>query len=153
MWNQLTSNMQQRQQVDCEKNKAKTSELKSEEIAKMLEAALENGNIELAVLLLSGLETKKVAALATSLMDRIKNLQAQREDITKQLGNMGGDSKEGAQQANTLSMKAGDIGSDINMLQNFLQEALNRKNESQQFASNYVKSEHDLKMSIIHNMT
>ena len=114
---------------------------------RLLEAALACGNIDLAMLLIAGLETREANELAKGLMEKIQEKQAERRKIGEDLG-----AEKDSGKAAKLNNEAGAIGTDIGIFQTFLQDVMAQKSEAQQMASNYLKSQRDTAQSIIRNM-
>jgi seryl-tRNA synthetase len=84
-------------------------------------------------------------------MQRMQQLQEQRRGLSSQMAATGDQAKD-AQNAQSVNAKMADIGTEMNLLQTLLQDIQSRKNESQQMASNLLKSRHDTGMGIIRNM-
>jgi hypothetical protein len=82
-------------------------------------------------------------------------LQQKREKLTASLSQpqKSGDEKQDAQNAQSVNAQVGDINTEMTMLQTFLQDVTERKNEAQQMASNFQKSRHDTALGIIRNMS
>ncbi len=121
---------------------------KSRKLRLLLQLALMSGNMDLAMLLLGSLETQQANSVAAGLMTQIRNLQEQRQSIANQMGN-----KEiKPNELQKLNVQAGDIGTEISLLQTFLQDVMSQKNEAQAMTSNFLKSKHDTAMGIIRNM-
>lgn len=114
----------------------------------LLQAALAGGNIDLAMLLLAGLETQQANDVAAGLMTRIQELQQKRQDLAKDMEKVG---KDNPAKLTSLNNLAGDVGTEIQMLQLFLQDVMAQKNEAQQMASGYLKSKHDTAQAILRN--
>ena len=126
------------------------SDQKTKRLQLLLQLALNSGNIDLAVLLMSGLETRMTNDVASGLMKQIQSLQEQRRQMADQMGKMGKDADPSKIQE--INMKAGDIGTEISLLQTFLQDIMGEKNEAQQMGSNFIKSRHETTQSIIRNL-
>lgn len=151
LWNQVLaeSNKQTTRQIGeqarrCGQDKAKKLE-------RLLRLALHSGNIDMAVLLLTGLESQQANEVAAGLMRRMHELQAERRNLTAS-ASKSGDAAQDAQKAQEVNARVGDINTEMNLLQTFLQDVQSHKNETQQMASNYLKSRHDTGMGIIRNM-
>ena len=151
LWNQVVqdSNKQVTKQLGDQARQSQRE--KSKKLELLLEAALKGGNIDLAMLLLSGLETSEANEVASLLMERMQKLQAQKRSYAEEIAKLG-TSPEDAKKTADLNLKIGDIGTEMQMLQTFLQDITSQKNEVQQMASNYLKSKHETGMGIIRNM-
>lgn len=129
-----------------------TENEKTKRLEMILEIALNSGNIELAMLLLSSLETRSANNVVQGLMGKMRELQTQRREIAEKIGKIDSKSATGSQEATQLQMQAGDIGTEMSMLQTFLQDVSAQKNEAQQMASNFLKSRHETAMGIVRNI-
>lgn len=123
---------------------------KTRKLQLLLQLALASGNIDLAMLLMSGLETRQCNEVAAGLMNQIQDLQSQRKAYAEEMGKLGKNGDPSKFQE--FNIKAGDIGTEISLLQTFLQDVMAQKNESQAMASNFLKAKHETSMGIIRNM-
>jgi seryl-tRNA synthetase len=151
MWDQVLADSTRqvaRQTADqarcCEEGKTRKLE-------ELLRLALNSGNMDLAILLFSGLEAKKANEVSTAIMQRMQQLQDERRKLSSQMSSTG-DQANDARNAQDVQAKMGDIGAEMNLLQTLLQDIQARKSEAQQMASNFIKSRHDTGMGIIRNM-
>lgn len=151
MWEDVLQNSANQVSYQTGKNEELNEKKKMKELEMILDAVLKSGNIDLAVLLISGLEAHAANGVAKSLMKKMQTLQQERRSISEKIGKLG-NSPEDAKQANVLNLQAGGIGTEMNMLQTFLQDVIAQKNEAEQLASNYLKSKHDTAQSILRNM-
>lgn len=149
MWNQVLTDSINRSSLQNGLNATQGSDRRSKKLQLLLQLALNSGNMDLAMLLLSGLETSSANQVASGLVSQIQNLQNQRKGIADQIGKLG---KDDVNQVQKLNMQAGDIGTEISLLQTFLQDVMSQKSEAQSMASNFLKSRHDTAMGIIRNM-
>src|SRR3989338_240227 len=117
----------------------------------LLKAALMGGNIELAVLFFSMLETKQANKVSTMLLMRIQSLTQQRQNLSTQMNEIKEDAK-GASQLQSLVTQSNNVGTEIAMLQTFLQDVTSSKRNDQQFASNFIKQSHETSQAIIRNI-
>lgn len=147
-WNQVVQQSLQQSNVAQSQQDAHCAGKKTEDLMKILEAALATGNIDLAMLLIAGLESRQANEVAGKLLGKIREFQNERKLVAQDIGKLG---KEEGNKATELNIKAGDIGTEIQMLQTFLQDIMAQKNEAQQMASNYLKSQRDTAQSIIRN--
>jgi hypothetical protein len=149
LWNKVVKESVNQNSLQQGRDGSMKQKEKIRKLELLLQAALKGGNLDLAMLLLSGLESMEVNRLAGGVMKRIQELQQQRKTIAEEMGKLG---KEEGQKASSLNMQAGDVSTEIGLLQTFLQDLMAQKNEAQQLASNYLKSRHDTAQSIIRNM-
>ncbi|HEX5038329.1 MAG TPA: hypothetical protein VFX30_14325 [bacterium] len=154
LWNQVLADSTRQVANQTADQAKRASEEKTKKLEKLLRMALASGDIDTAMLLFSGLESRQANQLAASLMNRMQELQKQRQGLTANLTqSQSGDQKQDAQSAANINSQVGDISTELNMLQTFLQDVTERKNETQQLASNFLKSRHDTALSIIRNMS
>lgn len=144
-WNKIVQDSTAKNSLENSKQCQGSS--KTEKMKRLLEAALACGNIDLAMLLIAGLETREANELAKGLMEKIQEKQAERRKIGEDLG-----AEKDSGKAAKLNNEAGAIGTDIGIFQTFLQDVMAQKSEAQQMASNYLKSQRDTAQSIIRNM-
>lgn len=150
MWNRVLDESLRQGANRIGQNAAASQSQKTKKLEKILEMALKSSNIDLAMLLISGLETRRANEVAAGLMDSMRSLQEQRKALADQIGQLGKDGDPSKIQQ--LNMKAGDLGTEIGMIQTFLQDVMAQKSEAQTMASNFLKSRHETAMGIIRNM-
>lgn len=121
---------------------------KNRKLQMLIQLALQSGNVELAMLLLASLESQSANSIASDLMTKIQDLQNQRREYAAKMA----DKNTPSQEAASLNTDIGAIQTDISMLQTFLQEVMSQKRDTQQMASNIIKSNHDTAQAIIRNM-
>ena len=110
-----------------------------------------SGNIDLVMVLLAGLETRQCNGVATQLINKIRGLQEDRKTAAKTLGDPNAP-EQGEQGKSAAQASMQNIGTDISLLQNMLQDVMSQKSEAQSMASNFMKARHDTAMGIIRNM-
>ncbi len=148
-WNQVLedSNKQTAQQNQFQARQAAKEKMKK--LERLLTMALNGGNLDMAMLLFSALETSQANDIAGNLLNHMKELQAQRSQLGDRVATLGQDQ---AQEAQKLNNQSSDLNTEIQFLQTFLQDVMSHKAEAQQMSSNYIKSRHDTAMGIIRNM-
>lgn len=151
VWNEVVKESSQRVTRQIGQEAQGSVKAKTKEIAKLLESALQSGNIDLAMLLVSGLETRETNEIAGGLLRRIDDLQGQRKAAADQMSQLGKSSDEDAKKIQSLNIEVGNIGTEIQTLQTFLQDVMSQKSEAQQMASNFLKQRHETAMGIIRN--
>ncbi len=152
MWDQVVADSTRQVTKQTSDQARQSEEGKTRKLEMLLRLALNSGNMELAILLFSGLESRKANEVSASLMQRMQQLQDERRKLSSQMAPSGDQAKD-AQNAQGVNAKMGDISTEMNLLQTLLQDIQARKNEAQQMASNFIKSRHDTGMGIIRNMT
>jgi hypothetical protein len=148
LWNELVNSSLNQSSVQHSQEACMSAEEKMKRLQILLQAALASGNIDLAILLISGLETHQANQVAAGLLNRIQQLQTQRQNLATEMGKLG--EKDGAK-LTELNNLASNVGTEIQMIQMFLQDVMSQKSEAQQLGSNYLKSRHDTAQSIIRN--
>jgi hypothetical protein len=151
MWDKVLADSSRQVTKQTADQARQNDESKTRKLERLLSLALKSGNMDLAILLFSGLEAKKANEVSTALMQRMQQLQEERRKLSSQMASTGDQAKD-AQNAQAVNAKMGDIGTEMNLLQTLLQDIQARKNEAQQMASNFIKSRHDTGMGIIRNM-
>ncbi|OGP12634.1 MAG: hypothetical protein A2053_05390 [Deltaproteobacteria bacterium GWA2_50_8] len=85
------------------------------------------------------------------LLMRIQSLTQQRQNLSTQMNEIKEDAK-GASQLQSLVTQSNNVGTEIAMLQTFLQDVTSSKRNDQQFASNFIKQSHETSQAIIRNI-
>lgn len=147
MWDQVVTDSNNQASVQNGANAAHASDQKSKKLQLLLQAALASGNIDMALLLMAGLESQQANAIASGLLQNIQARQQERSAIAEQIGK-----EKDPGKASELNTKAGNLSTDIQLMQTFLQDVMSQKSEAQSMASNLLKTRHDTGMSIIRNM-
>lgn len=151
LWNQVLADSS-RQVVKQTTDQAKrTEEEKTKKLELLLRLALNAGDLDTAILLFSGLESRQANAVSAGVMNRMQQLQDQRKALVGQM-NPSGDQAKDAQNSQKVNAQMSDIATEMSLLQTFLQDLQSHKNEAQQLASNFIKSRHETGMGIIRNM-
>jgi hypothetical protein len=151
LWNQVLAESSRLTSCQTAEQANRSQEEKTKKLERLLLTALHSGDIDSAMLLLAGLESREADRISAGLMQRMLQLQDQRKKLTGQMAPTGDQSKD-AQNSQSVSAQMADIGTEISLLQTFLQDVQSHKNETQQMASNYLKSQHDTAMGIVRNM-
>lgn len=148
MWNQVVNDSLNQSMIQGSRNTANESAQKTKKMELLLQLALNSGNIDMAMLLISGLETRRANELAGTIMGRIQELQKERQAFVTDMSKKNQDPQEAAR----LNNMAGDKSTEISLLQTLLQDLMAQKNEAQQMASNYLKSKHETAQAILRNI-
>ncbi len=152
LWNQVIRDSVTRSTIETGRSLLNSQQDRKKKLELLLMAALKSGNIDLAVIMLSGLESREANQLAGQLMTRMQDLQKERRSIAEQIGQIKDNSGESAAKLNSLNIKAGDIGTEISILQTFLQDVMAQKKEAQTMASQVLNSRHEAGMAILRNI-
>lgn len=150
VWDEVVKDSNQRAIRQVGKEAVRCLKDRRKDIADLLDAALQAGNIDLAMLLVSGLETREANEIAGGLLRKIGDLQDQRKAAANQISQLG-KTDEDTKKLQQLNIDVGNMGTEIQMLQTFLQDVMSQKSEAQQMASNFLKSRHETAMGIIRN--
>ncbi len=150
MWNQTLYDATNQSIMGTTQDMMRKEEEKSKKLQSILILALKSGNLDMAVLLISGLETSRANGITAGLLARVEALQEQRKVISQQMSNLGNGAQD-AQKVSGLNVQASNIATEISLLQTFLQEVSSQKQEAQQLTSNFIKSRHESAMGIIRN--
>ncbi len=153
LWEQTMNKMTIQNMTQSSWNQQRQLQTQDRKVELLLMAALNSGNMDLAVLMLSGLETRSANKLTQNLVKQIHQLQQQRQQLSAQMSQTGsGDNATSASQLQSLTTKASNIGTEISLLQTFLQDAMSSKRNTQEFASNWIRQSHETSRSIIQNI-
>ncbi|QQR80521.1 MAG: hypothetical protein IPJ69_14735 [Deltaproteobacteria bacterium] len=151
MWNDTLFASTNQNIANTSQELARKEDEKAKKLETILMVALKSGNLDMAVLLISGLETSRANAITAGLLGRVEALQEQRKVISQQMSNLGNGGQD-AQKVSGMNLQASNIATEISLLQTFLQEVSSQKQEAQQLSSNFIKSRHDSAMGIIRNI-
>ncbi len=147
-WNQILQDQQTQQQTSKTIGEASDESSKIKKMEMLLKMALASGNMDMAMILISGLESHSANKLMGQIMLSIRELQKQRQGLAEQMTKKGAKPEE----ATKLNNQMGDIGTEISLLQTLLQDLNGQKTEAQQLSSNYIKSRHDTASAILRNI-
>ncbi len=150
LWNQVANDTLTQQMKDTAQNQYTKGKEQTQKLEMLLMLALNSGNLDLAMMLISGLESQKANELASHMVSQIKKKQDERKSIVDQIGDP--KNKNDGATIQKLNLDAGDKNTEINMLQTFIQELMAQKHETQQLTSNYLKSKHDVSQAILRNI-
>lgn len=151
MWDQVIRDSSNQNTLQSSREDALRQEEKIKKLELLLKLALSSGNIELAMLLLSSLDTTQSNQISKNLMMNMQSLQDKRKAISNQMATLGGDTQS-APQVQKLNNDITEINTEISLLQTLLQDVNSHKRETQELASNFLKSRHDTSQAIIRNM-
>ena len=113
--------------------------------------ALASGNVTMAMMIYAHLETKTANQLTKTLVGKLQSLQAQKKELISKIQNAP-NGEEGTKQIQALNQEVGTVNDDITMLQSFMKEVVQNKNQAVEFASNFTSAEHQTTMSVIRSM-
>lgn len=157
MWRHVTEQMAQNHVIQNVWLRHREQSQESRKIELLLMAALNSGNMDLAVVMLTALETKTANRVTQGMIRQIHSLQQQRQSLSTQMANLGAakDDKaaaKNAQSLQSLANRAQNLGTEISLLQTFLQDAMASKRNIQEFASNWLRASHETSRAIIQNI-
>lgn len=150
LWTQVANDTLTQQMRDTAHSQYTKGKEQTQKLEMLLLLALNSGNLDLAMMLISGLESQKANQLAGSMVSQIKKKQDERKAIVDQIGDP--KNKNDGATIQKLNLDAGDKNTEINMLQTFIQELMAQKGETQQLTSNYLKSKHEVSQAILRNI-
>lgn len=152
-WQQINQQSVRFNMIQSATMRQKKLREKERKLEQLLNAALHSGNMDLAVLLLSAAETSTANELTGRLVSQMHQLQKQRQTLSAQMAQAGqSKDQQGTSQLQSLVTKAANIGTDISLLQTFLQDAIGSKRNIQEFASNWITQSHQTTRSIIQSI-
>jgi|GEM_PF-6251022 len=121
----------------------------NEKLLHLLLIALRIGNIDLAMLLFSALESRQATEMTKILTQKLVEAQENRRTLT---GQMAGNDKDS--QKNLAKTQAGvqEVNDQISLLTSFIRDVNEQKNRTLEFANNFLINEHQTTMSIVRGM-
>jgi hypothetical protein len=121
----------------------------SDKLLQTLLIALRTGNIDLAMLLFSSLESREASGLTRALTQKLLEAQQNRRQLTGQLT-----SQDKNAQNKTAQVQANvqEVNDTIQLLTTFIRDVNDQKNRTMEFANNFLSGEHQTTMSIVRGM-
>ena len=126
-------------------------EREQDRLFQLMMTALASGNVTMAMMIYAHLETKTANQLTKTLVGKLQSLQAQKKELISKIQNAP-NGEEGTKQIQALNQEVGTVNDDITMLQSFMKEVVQNKNQAVEFASNFTSAEHQTTMSVIRSM-
>lgn len=126
-------------------------EREQDRLFQLMMTALASGNVTMAMMIYAHLETKTANQLTKTLVGKLQSLQAQKKELITKIQNAP-NGEEGTKQLQALNQEVGTVNDDISMLQSFMKEVVQNKNQAVEFASNFTSAEHQTTMSVIRSM-
>ena len=125
------------------------SSRESDKLLQTLLNALRMGNIDLAMLLFSSLESRESSQLTRTLTQKLLEAQQNRRQLTGQLT-----SQDKNAQNKTAQVQANvqEVNDTIQQLTTFIRDVNDQKNRTMEFANNFLGGEHQTTMSIVRGM-
>jgi hypothetical protein len=122
---------------------------KNDKLLNLLMAALQMGNIDLAMLLFSSLESREASEMTKGLTQKLVDAQQKRRDLTAQMT-----SQDKNAQNNLAQVQAGvqEVNDTITLLTSFIKDINDQKNRTMEFSNNFLTNEHQTTMSIVRGM-
>lgn len=146
----------QREQVEtlnrdsARKTKEQTLSTNAEikRLTHLLLLALRSGNINMAMMIFSHLEARSANEVTRCLMEKTQTLQEHKRELSLQIQQQGTDVESGKniQKIKTDMDQAND---DISVLQTFIKDVAQNKQESIELANAFITREHETAMSIL----
>ncbi|MBF0491351.1 MAG: hypothetical protein HQM15_01035 [Deltaproteobacteria bacterium] len=133
------------------------SNSQTDKILQQLLVALKTGNIDVAMLLFSDLESKQSTQMTGMLTQQLVQLQQSRKQMMMQM-NQNQNQTAGQNgvnpQSNTAALQANvqEVNDSIQMLTSFIKDISEQKNRVAEFANNYLSTEHQTSMDIVRGM-
>jgi len=122
---------------------------KGDKLLQMLLAALQTGNIDLAMLLFSSVESREATQLTKALTQKLLEAQENRRRLTGQLTSQ---DKNAQNQTAQVQANVQEVNDTIQLLTTFIKDVNEQKNRTTEFASNFLNGEHQTTMSIVRGM-
>jgi hypothetical protein len=110
--------------------------------------ALQSGNVSLAMLLFSHLESTSANQLTKSLMEKVQSLQQHKRDLAKKIQDQPNDA-EGSKNIQALQNEMQDANDDISVLQTFIRDVAQNKQASVELANAFISKEYETTMAVV----
>ncbi len=128
------------------------SNSKTDQLIHRMLMALQSGNIDMAMLIFSSLETNQSHQITQLLGQKLLDAQNQRRQLTSQLAGTQGQNNSNSGQMTQLQSNMQEVNDSIQMLTTFIKDIQDQKNRTVEFANNFLNSEHQTTMSIVRGM-
>jgi len=117
-------------------------------LTQLLILALASGNIGLAMMIFSHLEAKAANEVTKALMEKVRSLQEHKRDLSLQIQKQGNDA-QGSKNIEQIKNQMEDANDDINVLETFIHDVAQNKQNSMELANAFLNNEHDTTMAIV----
>ncbi len=128
------------------------SNQQGDKLLALLMAALQSGNLDLAMLIFASLETRQSSEITQMLSQKLLEAQNQRRQLTSELANTQGQKDANTAQGTQIQAKIQDVNDSIQMLTTFIKDLADQKNRTIEFANNFLNNEHQSTMSVVRGM-
>jgi hypothetical protein len=125
-----------------------SQDAKIDRLVRMMMIAIQSGNITLAMMIFSHVETSTANRMTEMLMKKVQGLQDQKRKLTQDIQNQKTDS-EGAKKLQTLQNDVSQVNDDIGVLQTFIREVAQNKQASVELANAFLNKEHETTMAVV----
>lgn len=120
----------------------------TEELMRYMVSAIRMGNLDTALLIFAGMETKQVNEMAQSLVKNMQDIQSKRRELSQKLSNLSQDAN-GSKQLMQLQQDMNTLDGDMGIYQQIMKDLLQQKQQALELASGVSQSEHQTAMSIL----
>ncbi|MCE9623870.1 MAG: hypothetical protein K8R69_00215 [Deltaproteobacteria bacterium] len=125
-----------------------SQDAKINRLVQVMLLALRSGNISLAMLLFSHIETTTANEVTRCLMTKVQNLQDNKRKLSLDLQNQKTD-PEGTKNMQKINADMQQANDDITVLQTFIRDVAQNKQASIELASAFLSNEHETTMAIV----
>lgn len=130
------------------KKEVASSNQKINRLNHLLFLALKSGNLSLAMLLFAHLEAKEANELTRSLVGKLQDLQQKKRDLSQQIMAQNNDS-QGTKNTQMIKTEIEGVNDDISVLQTFLRDIAQNKQQSLEMANGFITQEHQITMAVV----
>lgn len=125
---------------------------KTDALIQMMMLALQSGNINLAMLIFSSLETSQANEITKTLGQKLLQVQNERRQLTSNLAQIQGQKENNQAQMTQIQSNLQEVNDTLQMLTTFIKDIQDQKNRTVEFANNFLNSEHQTTMSVVRGM-
>jgi hypothetical protein len=130
------------------KSETLSNDAKLNRLTQLMMLALKSGNISLAMLIFSHLEAQSANELTRSLIGKVQQIQQHKRELSQQIQTQPNDA-EGSKAIQQIKTEMESANDDLTVLQTFIRDVAQNKQQSLEMANAFLSSEHELSMSII----
>jgi hypothetical protein len=138
----------QRESIRSARQEILSSNAQLNRLAHLMLLALQSGNIGFAMMLFSHLEARSANELTRVLMEKVRSLQERKRELGAKIQEQKNDF-EGNKAIQQIKNDMEQTNDDITLLQTFIREVAQNKQQMLELANGFLTKEHETTMSIV----
>ncbi len=129
-------------------DRVSTQNLKADRLLQLIEFAVKSGNIEMAMLLFSGSESRAANEMARTVVEKMQELREARRAVSAEMAQMPAGEK-GSRAIAQLQQRIQDIDTDMGVYQSIVKDVMQQKESAVELASTVMTMSHNTAMSVL----